>query len=178
VARRDISRVGGQLDMREALGSRLGQEQSEGLLGVARSPLPGDHGKSDMTQDVRGQRRVAALPAKADGAAELSIPDPATEAGKTGHQRSVRQANRRTLCVAVIQTGDEAGRVPCDPLELLLSGLNRPQIIGRPVSLQRRHISRQPAQRWINKCGGRQADGPLVCVAGAPTSTDTVYVPT
>src|SRR5258707_1160555 len=74
--RRNIIRIGCEIDITKPLGDGVTQHVSQGLRRVPSLSLPRDYGVTNMAKTVRRERFCPGLPAKPEAATEFSVPHP------------------------------------------------------------------------------------------------------
>lgn len=99
---------------------------------------------------MRRERCGAGLPAQANYAPEVTVPDPPPVAGQPGHDRTVRQRDWLTPAFGVVLRGQERHGVGLDALELdpARSGVHR---VGTPRTLERGAVAREVLDRGTNQ---------------------------
>jgi len=100
-----------------------------------------------MAEAMRRQRLAAGLPAKADLAAELAIPQPAHEARQARHLAAVGQGDRPAQRLAILRPRDEARGVLVDLGEMLARCRFQADVVGRPAAAQRVSVGIEAVER-------------------------------
>jgi hypothetical protein len=123
---------------------------------------------------MRRQRRSAGLPAKADRAGGLAIPDPAPEARQARPLRAVGQGKRRPFRLAIVEAVEERHRVFFDGRELLARRFQEADIVRRPAAFERRLVGRQVFERGLDDLDHAGFRHPMLH-AFRPTSPDSGF---
>ncbi|SIT56586.1 hypothetical protein BQ8794_30035 [Mesorhizobium prunaredense] len=149
--RGEITRLGSDLDEGQAERSRLAEHQPHRLCRIAAPPLPWHYGIADVAEHMWRQLGGAALPAKADRAGDFAVPDPAPESRQARHSRPIRQGDRTTLGIGVVEIGEEGSWILFDGRKLLARRLHQPHIVRRPAAFERGLVRRQMFKRRFDE---------------------------
>jgi len=123
-----------------------------------------------MAQAVRWQRLGAGLPAKADLAAEVAVPQPAHETRQARHLRAVRQGDRAASGVAVVGPRDEGRGVLLDLLEMLARRRFEADVVRRPAAAQRVGVGIELGERRDDEPQVAQENPSYTTVENMPAS--------
>src|SRR6185437_14374685 len=93
--RRLVVRVGRELHVSEAFGTRAAEHQRQRTRRVPAALLPRHDAIADVAQHVRRQLARAGLPAKSDGSAEFAVPHPEPVTGQARHRGAVEHPDGR-----------------------------------------------------------------------------------
>jgi len=130
------------------------EEQPERQCGIALPLLPRNDGVADVTQTMRRQRRGSPLPAKADAAAELPVPEPPPIAGKARDGRAVRQRDRADVRFPIHHAFEKGPRIAAQSLELFGCGDLAAHVVRGPSAHQSRLVAFDVVLRRRNEFHG------------------------
>jgi len=108
---------------------------------------------------MRRQRFGSRLPAKANHAAEVTVPHPATKTGNAIDDGTVRQLDWISLGLVVDHARNEGRRVRSNAFEFLGSRSGTAHVVRRPATLKRCNISGQMFERRPDEMHDRVRGG-------------------
>jgi len=152
--RRSVVWVSGNLDVGKANRFGLGKYEAQRSLGITEALLPRHDPIANMSKTVRRQRGGPRLPPKANTPAELTVPQPAPEAGYAFGCRTIRKGNGRPFALAIFHACQKRRWIGLNARELPANGLNATFIVRRPTALKRSDIARKVFAAGADKFHG------------------------